>query len=147
MVKFHEIPLYRLRPYIKMAFEGDADLIDRYHLVNGDLMQCVYSTYDKIMELGRIGGELSCYALFQEEFGPIGYMVTTPENMLYSFGINIEYRTAAIVMDWWQQVKKMLNNEFAVPLWKKNERAINFFLRNGMEIGYEGADHITLIYY
>lgn len=146
MVKFHKIPIYRLRQYIERAFDGDDELINTYHLVNGDFNTCVCSTYGQILEMGH-WYTLECFALFDEDAGPIGYTVITPDKLVYSFGINIGYRSAAIVMDWWEQIKQRMDNEFGIPLWNKNVRAINFFLRNGMEVGYAGPDHVTLIHY
>lgn len=148
MVEIQTIPSGSLGAAIHFAFKGDWQLIHKLHLVNGDLNDCVKSTFRQIDSVSHGGTPLQfwgIYLLQGDEKNLIGFTVTGPK-MLFSFGINIQFRTKEIVMNWWQCVLTLLGNEFVTWLFKKNTRAIDFVTRNGMEVSEDNGDYVTLLY-
>jgi hypothetical protein len=144
MVTFVKILPHSLRPAIISAFEGDIDLINKYHLVNGDLKTCVQDTERRIQEVSE-NDPLEFFALYCEE-NLIGFTVIG-DSFLLSFGINIRYRFKAIVLYWWNLVCKMLDYEFATWIFKKNTRTMDFLKRNGMKIIEDNNDeYYNLVY-
>lgn len=144
MVSLVPIPFVGLRTEIRIAFEEDAELIEKYHVVNGSLLNCVDDTMNRIKAVAATD-DLRCYVV-ENKGVPIGFTVIG-QSFLLSFGINIRYRTKAILMEWWGKVCHMLNNEFVTWIFKKNTRTINFLKRNGMEvIADDNNDYFNLIY-
>lgn len=140
---FQPIRPVELTKYVRIAFKGDADLMDKYHILQGSLGECVADTVKRIEE---IKDPLEYYALvFEEE--AIGFTVIG-ESFLLSFGINIRLREKIIVMDWWRQVCRMLDDKFVTWIFKKNTRTIKFLERNGMYKAAESEqqDFYNLIY-
>jgi hypothetical protein len=144
MVTFVKILPDSLRPAIKAAFEGDIDLIDKYHVVNGDLQICVEDTERRIQEVSE-NDPLEFFALYYGKV-LIGFTVIG-DSFLLSFGINIRYRVKYVVLGWWNWVSKLLDYEFATWIFKKNTRTIEFLKRNGMKIVQDNNDeYYNLVY-
>lgn len=124
-----------LRQYIELAFCDDNELLTNIHISPGTLAHCVDHT------LGLIGenrefykGNMETYLVLKDEKTPIGFTVLIKNdsipNELYSFGININHRNKENLLPWLGEVKKKLGIPYYVVLWRKNERATNFFKRN-----------------
>lgn len=149
MVELKTIPSGTVGPAIHFAFKGDWQLIHKLHLVNGDLTDCVKSTFREIERVGHSGVPLNYLGIYytdgQNRELLIGFTVSAPKTLL-SFGINIQYRTKEIVLAWWECVCTLLDNEFVTWLFKKNTRAIDFLTRNGMEVSEDNGDYVTLLY-
>ena len=146
-VEFQEIQASQLRTWVHAAFEGDEALIHRYHLVNGDLNVCVESTLDEIetVQNSDDGVSLRYYGIMHKH-QVIGFTVVG-KLFLLSFGLNIHARTKPIVMSWWQQVVRKLNGNFFTWIFKKNNPAILFLQRQGMEIVEDYGHYVALAYY
>lgn len=117
-----EIPISDLFPYIQTAFKGDEDL-PQYHISPIDFAG---HTYNEILKTAEIM-PLTCYKV--DEFG---FTVTSP-GLLYSFGINIEYRTPKILKNWYIEIQKLLGS-FECILHGKNNRAIRHLIKQGMNV-------------
>ena len=117
-----EIPIEELIKYILIAFEGDTEL-PTYHFAEKDFAWHTYDTICKTAEMMP----LKCYKV-----GDFGFTVLAP-GLLYSFGINIEYRTPDILKLWFSEILKIMP-KFEVVLHGKNSRAINHLIKQGMEI-------------
>lgn len=144
MVELKTIPTGSLGVHIHEAFKGDWQLINTYHLVNGSLIDCVKSTFTEIDKFSSGPDKVEYYGIYLDG-KTIGFTVVG-ENFLLSFGINIQYRTKEIVMQWWNMVCMMLNKAFVTWLFKKNTRAIDFCKRNGMEVIEDFPEYVTLLY-
>lgn len=75
--------------------------------------------------------KVKCYGIFLEQH-PIGFSVIC-DNLLYSFGININCRQPQIKAVWFNWLKRIFKNNFVVVLYRSNTRAINYFIKNGLE--------------
>lgn len=127
---------------IYSAFAGDKKLIEKYHVVGDNLEDCVRDTHNKIIETSN-QIPLDWYALVDEEKA-IGYLVVSVENnLLYSFGLNIDYRQNYSDL-LFEKISELLDENFICLLWNKNVRAINYLLRNGMKIKQENEE-ITVL--
>lgn len=131
MVTLIEIDKDVLRPCVVSAFDGDAELLSRYHIIQGTLNECVSDTLDRIEQVSKTN-KLKYFSVTMES-AVIGFTVIG-DAFLLSFGIKERYRVRAVVMEWWKLVCEELDNEFVTWIFKKNTRAISFLLKNGMEI-------------
>lgn len=144
MVELRSIPSGSLGSAINFAFRGDWQLIHKYHLINGDLTDCVKSTFREIDRVSQGGTPLEYFGIYYEEM-LIGFTVTGPK-LLFSFGINIQYRTKEIVLKWWQCVLTYLGQDFVTFLFKKNKPAVDFLMRNGMVVGDDQGEYLGLVH-
>ena len=118
---------------ISIAFEDDDKLIKEYHIIGGNYEDCVNDTYNRILEESKIS-ELYTYLVTNKEGYIIGFIVVSLQyQILYSFGLNIKYRKE-YSEEFFNKISELLYNCFGCGLYNKNERGINFLLRNGMEI-------------
>lgn len=133
------IPMTELKPLITMAFQGDDELLRNLTPIKNDMLEnCVNRIYGTISGIfsDKVYSE-SENKVFKVELDgeAIGYIVVAINdeipNELFSFGININYRSKEIVLQWLKEVKWILGKFFWIALYKQNERAINFFERNG----------------
>ncbi len=127
--------------FIEKAFEGDEDLIKKYHIKGGSLKSCVKSTVAAIADVDKVYG-LKCYIISKDE-KIIGYTTLGPD-FLHSFGINIDYRTKEVVTEWWASVLSIMT-DFFCTLHKKNTRAIEFLKKQGMIVHSENKKLVNLI--
>jgi hypothetical protein len=143
MVELRKIEPGGLGAMIHEAFKDDWALIRTYHLVNGNLANCVRSTFK---EIDKVAQQVECTDYGVYWLGkPIGFTVLSYK-MLVSFGINIQYRRKEIILHWWNLVNQHLGPEFVTWLYKKNDRAIDFLKRNGMEVQEDHDVYVSLVY-
>ena len=142
MISFKEIPFKDLLKYVAIAFDGDNELVEKYHFADKNLHDTIVNNVDNIKQM-KAQYPLKFYSVNVFN-NPIGFTVGN-ENLLYSFGINKEFRTKEIVLGWWEEVRRM-TDDFVCCLYPENTRAINFFIRNGMEIFEQNNNNVTLIY-
>ena len=129
--------------FIVTAFQDDKDFINKYHFQDETMDDLIENNFSNIKKLAETK-EVKCYALFLEQI-PIGFTVIS-EKLLYSFGINIHCRQADVVLIWFTWIKKIFENNFVVALYRENTRAINFFLRIGLEEFSDDGKVIYLLY-
>ncbi len=143
MVILEEITKQELPDLIRIAYEGDKDLLDKYHVDKFDIHGAVASTLFMIAETEN-GVDMTHYKVALGDIS-IGY-ISVFENFLYSFGINKEYRKKEILIEWFEKVKEVLGYKFITMIYPNNSRAINFLKKQGMKIvnGIK-EDVITLI--
>lgn len=143
-MKIKLIPADRsqLKELITFAFEGDNDLLDKYHISPGSLEHCVNHTftfidknkdfYQSDMHIFSVGIQID------EEYKTIGYTITitneTNPHELYSFGIRKEYRIKEIKEAWLIAIDEVIPPPYSIVLWSVNTRAIDFFRRNGFYV-------------
>ncbi len=123
---------------ILIAFLDDNLLLDKYHVHSGTLVECVNDTYLKIMDADNMY-PLEWY-IIHDGLETIGYCVTSKTySFLYSFGINVKHRTSENMVEWFENVKGLFVGSFTCGLWAKNDRAIDYLVRNGMSV-YDKTD-------
>lgn len=130
--------LPQMHELVKLAFDGDTELLNLYHISPGTLDHCVVHTMNFIVENeAAYKQDMEFYSVRLNGI-KIGYTVVIRNehepNELYSFGININYRKSEILEKWMAEIKNMLGGSYFVALWGKNKRAINFMERNGLEV-------------
>lgn len=139
-ISFSEIERCDLLEYVSIALKEDLELIAKYHFQDDCTEDMILNNLKNIEELAQTK-EVKCFGIYLDDT-PVGFTVVA-ENLLYSFGINVYCRQAPIVLEWFRWVRSYFNDNFLVCLYRENTRAINFFIRNGME---EFSDDGKVVY-
>lgn len=143
MLSASKISISDMPEIVLASFKNDRALIEKYHVVNTTLSDCVKDTVERIKEAASVY-ELKYYVVKYGE-NKIGFFVTG-ENFLYSFALNIKYRTKEIASKFWDLIVSKLPENFFSVMNLKNERAIKFLERNKMKIINTTEGETTLIY-
>lgn len=144
-LKCYEVGMQDLQHLVAIGFADDPELLEKYQELDTDFHTTVQRNISRIEEYNSIN-TLTIYELRYGIF-IVGFMaLDLNENLLYSFGINGKYRKASIVSAWVDFIKCKFNNLFSCVLFNKNERAINFLVRNGMKV-VEKTDSLTSLTY
>lgn len=136
------IPLTDLKEFVSIAFKEDTELLNRYSSYS-TMEELILTNVENTKELAK-NKDVKCYGMFLEGT-PIGFTVIC-EKLLYSFGINVYCRQSEIKKVWINWIKRVFENEFVVSLYKKNTRAINYFIKNGCEEFSEEGNVVYLLY-
>ena len=144
------IPVSELKHHIEGAFIYDKDLCKKYHVSPGTFEQCVDHTYTRIKDAWSANlGQAYKVMLEQEGEAPvsIGYTVIlrSEPNILYSFGINVLYRTKKVLVAWMEELDKIAGRPYTCVLYKKNKRAVSFLEKNGFEMADNDYDIVVLV--
>lgn len=142
MVELIEIPKNQLWELIFIAYIGDIDLLERFHVDEFKLAETATDSTFEMIEITEKEMQLTYYGVYLKE-KPIGYVIVSG-NHLYSFAINIEYRIKSILKEWWLKVKKILGNHFTCLLFSNNGRAINYLKNRGMKITWKNTENKKL---
>lgn len=134
-VQLVPISYSELKGFISLAFADDIELQESLHISPGTHEEITDHTYNMIMAWG---GEYN-FEYYKVVIGSgvateaVGFTVLLNDGgrVLYSFGINILKRCREVLVNWLVAVRETFGAEFGVSLWEKNERAINFFRKNG----------------
>jgi len=130
---------------IYVAFIDDNELVSKYHVVNGNVEECVRDTYNKILVESK-STELKWYSVNDDNDALIGFLIVSLSyGVLYSFGLNIKYRKEK-AKDFFDKISQLFDGKFGCGLWTKNDRAIRYLIRNGMQIVRKESD-ITILKY
>jgi len=136
MIILEKISKFELGDLVEIAYKGDDDLLDKYWGDDFNLEEAVNETMFIIGEVEK-EAEMSYYSVVCDD-EEIGYVCKIPNN-LYSFGININYRTKDNLIEFWDRVKEVMGEGFICMLYPQNQRAINFLKKQGM-IEVEGVE-------
>lgn len=147
-IRLSEIKIDELKKVIASALEGDTELVEKYCGISDKMDVTVDYIYSQIADAVK---KMNCriFAIIKnvgEEAESIGYAITVADKkMLYSYGINKEFRTGKVHEMWLAEILKMLGTGYIVPVWKKNRRALNFFMiKNQFQIFDVAVKFITL---
>lgn len=144
-IELEEIRFEELEPLVSFAFGNDPDLLSKYQQLDGDFLTMVKRNVNNMAESDCILN--LTYFKVKNEDKIIGFTVVDfGKNILYSFGINVQFRTKEIVTSWIENVKSMLMGLVRCALWNKNKRAIDFLLKNGFEVSDKTIEITYLIY-
>lgn len=130
MIELRQIESNELKHLVEIAYKGDANLLDKFWGEDFSLEEAVNETMFMVSEVSR-EIEISHYVVIFDG-QEIGYVSRIPNN-LYSFGINIDYRTKSNLIEFWERVKEVMEDGFICMLFPQNQRAINFLKKQGMK--------------
>lgn len=131
---------------IMYAFKDDED-ISRYcdpkdkELSTKELVQ---SIYEKLLEYDKTG-ECEFYDLMVDDI-LVGYGVNY-KNILVSFGVNKMFRKKEKLEKVFEIIKSKFNGNFESYMWERNERAVNWLIKCGMNKSESNIENaIKLVY-
>lgn len=136
MIILEKISIFELEKLVYISYEGDEDLLNCFWGESFNLEKAVNETMNAINQYQE-ETNMQHYAVLLDG-KEIGYLSCFPHN-LYSFGININYRTKEILNDFWEQIKDILGSSFICMLFNQNTRAIKFLKKKGM-VEIEGVE-------
>lgn len=147
MIDLVEIGIEDLKEYIEVAYEGDDELMEKYHIKeNITFKEAVDITWMIISETNSQVPMKHFGVLCDGE--KVGY-ISVFENNLYSFGVNVKHRNGEVLKEFWDKITQQISSGFITMLYKNNTRAIKFLKRNGMvEIDpdeWDSHDIVTLL--
>ncbi len=125
---------------IRETWNSDEVFFEKY-AVNETKEKSINDTTEKVLSF--IESYNAEFYLLMDGLELAGYVNVSPNmNMLFSFGLKKEYRTKENKEAFLSIIDILLpNGQIVVSLYKKNTRAVNFFLNNG----YEEQECITLV--
>lgn len=131
MLQLNEIEQKELPNLILLAYDGDQELLDKFHVEKFTLQEAVNSTLKMIDDVSK---DLHL-TYIKVMFGgvTIGYIIYSGK-FLYSFGIAMSYRNKEVLKEWWDGVLELIGNDLTCGLLSNNERAIQYMLNRGMKI-------------
>lgn len=143
MIDLVEIMIFELKGFIECSYEDDEELLTKYHIDTFTFEEAVDETMSMIAIAG-IGINMRYFGVIKD-VEKIGYLCVF-ENNLYSFAINIEYRTKDVLSDFWDAIIDILGTSFITMLYPNNTRAINWLKKCGM-VTVEGVEDncVTLL--
>lgn len=129
MIGLKKISLSELREYVEIAYKGDDDLLLHYWGEDFNLEEAVNETMSLVNYVdNEVPVDYYAVVLDEEE---IGYLVRF-QNNLFSFSININYRTKDNLISFWEQIKGVMEDGFICNLFPQNIRAANWLKKCGM---------------
>lgn len=139
MLQIEPIGIDSLLLFICNAFKGDEKLCNKFHINSPTYYEdAALDSYNRILELVKENtyGETGVFGIKKDDVR-IGFIIAVKgANLLYSFGINISYRTPEIKKEFINFVKDYLGTKIKVFLYRKNTKAIQFLLNNNFkEVG------------
>lgn len=129
MINLEKISSFELRKLVEIAYRGDNDLLEHFWGEDFSLEEAVNETMNMVKRVAEeVKMDYYCVVDDEEE---IGYVCCFPNN-LYSFGINIQFRTKNVLSEFWDRVKEVMGDSFICMLFPQNTRAIKWLEKCGM---------------
>ena len=126
---------------IEDNFKLDKDLIYKYHIESGnDYKKCSLRTYNDLL---KADNSFNFYGVF-EGTNLIGFFGTEYTNYVNTIFVKPEYRNRRYMKKFFSLVKSKVDNEFYTALYKKNKRAINFYLKNNGNIVEDNKEYVII---
>ena len=134
MILLEKISNFELRNLVEIAYSGDTELLDKYwgdgfsfYEAVEENLRCINLVGKEVEEAGK---RMDYYSVILDD-EEIGY-VCCFQNNLYSFSININYRTKTNLSELWERIKEIMGGSFICALFPQNTRAINWLKKCGM---------------
>lgn len=135
------IHIDQLKEYIDAAFFKDEELLHYYD--KGENIQTLADACENVYEkIKQNYPEAILYGITIKGL-PAGYFAYCG-SLLVSFGLDINCRTKDNLIDFWDNIKSTLGNNFQSILYSYNDRAIGFLKKSGMNIIF---DNVTILQY
>lgn len=144
MIKVIKISKGQLNNLVRLSYEGDTDMRNKFHSVVGSVEDITNETIEMIDNASKQYEMFYYKVLFDKE--PIGYFVCGKQ-LLYSFAVAVKFRKKEILMKWWDNIKAVLGKIFTTVLYEHNTRAISFLEKQGMEVYKREGNLVSLINY
>jgi hypothetical protein len=135
-MQFRDVNALKIEEYIRGAWNEDEELEGYYDrsLTRRTLDGMVYDTSRKIRDMMEYDERLALLGIEMNR-EPIGFIILSDKlSNLYSFGVNVKYRSRFVLEHIFDYIKKRLKNNFYCVLYDYNTRAINWLINCGMEI-------------
>lgn len=128
-IKLHDKE--NMKSVILESFKTDQELIDTYHVVSGSgLDNCVNKTFN---DLNKADPSFKFY-LLEDNNKQLGFFGKEYSNYLTTIFIHPDYRNKQSVSKIWNLIKNEFTTPFYTAIYKKNTRALNFYLKNNGRI-------------
>ncbi len=128
------------------AFDGDDD-IDKYcdpSNSNPTPKGVIEDVFEKLIEYETlVSGTFKTVYSGENEIGFVYYF----GDILVSFGVNKNYRDKEHLKCLFESIKEWLGNDFVTYMWERNQRAVMWFEKCGMEREDVGLDKIIKLRY
>ena len=131
---------------IKFAFDDDEN-IGKFcdpDYKDKPIKELTKSIYNKLLEYEREGNSKFDDLNVDNEI--IGYAFYF-KNLLVSFGINKNHRTKYKLSKVFEQIKSNFDSDFESYMWERNERAIKWLKKCGMEQVPSNIDNVIKLKY
>lgn len=138
MVKLIQISKEELPELVYFSYEGDFDLLEKFHLEKYTLEEAVLKTLELVNEHDEQVYLSYKKIIFNNK--TIGYTIITGE-FLYSFCIRKEFRTEEVKNGWFELLIKECGKNMKIGLMSNNTRAINFFKKRGYSITWVNPEN------
>jgi len=144
MIELKKIGIFDLQKYIYIAYEGDCELLEKYHVEKFEIEEHAAMSTLNMIRLTSNDVEMRNYGVY-DNGKAIGYLCVF-DNFLYSFGINKKQRQMNVLVDFWENILYVLGKSFITMLYPNNTRAINWLKKCGMvEVKEVETNCITLL--
>lgn len=129
---------------IEDNFKLDKELIEKYHIEEGnDYKKCSLRTYNDLIETTD-KNSFKLYGVYQDD-QLIGFFGTEFNNYINTIFVKPEYRNKECMKLFTNYIIDVVGKEFYTALYKKNTRAINFYIKLGGKIMKELKEHNAVI--
>jgi len=128
------------------AFDGDEDIVNYCDpsIINPTLEGVIKDVFKKLVEYETlVDGVFKTIYLGENEVGFVYYF----DDILISLGINKACRNKEFLTGFFEDIKSWLGNDFVTYMWERNERAVRWFEKCGMEREEAGMDKIIKLRY
>lgn len=124
----HTLEISNIHSHIEAMFPLDKDLSDKYHVSSGSNVQaCIERTK---FDLSFVDKSNKFYVLYNGD-EEIGFFGKEFDNYLNTLFIVPAYRNKEIMPAIWNTIKSSFTKPFYTALYSKNNRAIEFYKKNG----------------
>lgn len=139
-MKFININIEDLDEYVYNSFIDDDDLMAYYdkNVEVNTTKDCIDNVLFKIKNYYKDANYFGVEINGTKE----GFFVCT-EELLISFGININHRSSEELKEFWGFIKNVMGNTFQCLLYSHNQRAIGFLQKGGMKVLFENITILT----
>jgi hypothetical protein len=120
---------------IKLAFDGDSEIQDNCDPANPDKSQIgvVEDVYKKLIEYEDLF--VGNFVVLSDNGKDVGFVYCLP-GLLVSFGVNKLHRTKSFLPKVFDTIREAAGNDFEAYMWSRNERAVKWLKRCGMQEQY-----------
>lgn len=120
---------------IWIAYEGDEEMREIHILEDPTLREMTDYTFKQSTQDSDKAGTLF-YQVVMPDGTVIGYttLVLEPARILFTFGLNINYRKKEILQGWMKAIERHLGYSYMLTLRLSNTRAVNFFRKYGFNV-------------
>ena len=131
---------------ILVAFADDDSISDNCDPENEDKTPTgvAINVYNKLIDCQLVVDGV--FKVIENNGEAIGFVYYF-DNILVSFGVNKKHRNKEVLTNLFESIKEWLGGDFITFMWKRNQRAINWFKKCGMVEDDVNADSFVKLKY